>query len=176
MNSGQREIGDLFREFAVLGIIAFGGVNTILPEMHRQAVEVHLWMTDVQFRQLFAIAQAAPGPNFMIVTLIGWHVAGLFGALAATCGLVVPTFALAYAVSGAWRRFREARWRKAVQAGMIPLTVGMVAAGGFVLATTLERWPLLLPTGTTFAVVMFTRVHPLVPLALAGACGYFGLI
>lgn len=176
MNSGSGEVGALFREFAVLGLIAFGGVNTILPEMHRQAVEVHLWMTDAQFRQLFAIAQAAPGPNFLIVTLIGWHVAGLFGALAATFGLVVPTFAIAYTVSGAWRRFREARWRKAVQAGMIPLTVGMVAAGAYVLSTTLERWPLLLATGATFLLVMFTRIHPLIPLAVAGACGYFGLI
>jgi chromate transporter len=176
VNSGPREIGDLFREFAVLGIIAFGGVNTILPEMHRQAVEVHLWMTDVQFRQLFAIAQAAPGPNFMIVTLVGWHVAGLFGALAATFGLVVPTFALAYAVSGAFRRFREARWRKAVQGGMIPLTVGMIASGAFVLSTSQARWPLMLATGGTFLLVTFTRIHPLIPLAIAGACGYFGLI
>ena len=67
--------------FTQLSLIAFGGGNTILPEMQRQVVDIHHWMTAQEFSALFAMAQAAPGPNMMIVPLVGWHVAGLSGLL-----------------------------------------------------------------------------------------------
>jgi len=64
-------------QFAGLSLVAFGGANAVIPEIHRQAVEVHHWMTDQDFASLFAIAQAAPGPNFLVTTLVGWKAAGL---------------------------------------------------------------------------------------------------
>ena len=67
--------------FTQLSVLAFGGGNAILPEMQHQVVTVHQWMTAEQFSSLFAMAQAAPGPNMMIVPLVGWHVAGLAGLL-----------------------------------------------------------------------------------------------
>ena len=81
-------IGELFLEFALLALIAFGGATALLPEMHRVVVENHHWLDDATFTHLYAIAQAAPGPNVLVVTLIGWEVAGLAGALAATLGLL----------------------------------------------------------------------------------------
>ena len=71
-------------QFAILSLFAVGGVMAVIPEMHRQAVEVSHWMTERQFADLFAIAQAAPGPNIIIVTLIGFQVAGFAGAIVAT--------------------------------------------------------------------------------------------
>ena len=70
--------------FALLSLFAIGGANAALPEMHRLAVEVMHWMSDRQFADMFAIAQVTPGPNVIVVTLIGYHVAGLAGALVAT--------------------------------------------------------------------------------------------
>ena len=46
--------------FAQLSLLAIGGVNTVLPEMQRQVVRVHGWMTPAEFAALFALAQAAP--------------------------------------------------------------------------------------------------------------------
>ena len=66
--------------FAQLSLLAFGGGNTILPEMQRQVTQVHPWLTPQEFAALFALAQAAPGPNMLISTLIGWRIAGLAGA------------------------------------------------------------------------------------------------
>ena len=71
-------------QFAMMSLLAFGGANAVVPEIHRQAVEIGFWMTERQFADLFAISQAAPGPNVMIVTLVGYHVAGFLGALVAT--------------------------------------------------------------------------------------------
>ena len=74
----------------------------ILPEVHRQVVDVHGWMTSERFTDLFAIAQAAPGPNFLVVTLIGFEVAGMPGALVATLAIIGPTSILAYCVARVW--------------------------------------------------------------------------
>ena len=71
----------LFLDFALLSFVAFGGATALLPEMHRVVVENHHWLDDATFTHLYAIAQAAPGPNVLVVTLIGWKVAGLAGAL-----------------------------------------------------------------------------------------------
>ena len=73
--------------FALMSLFAIGGANSAVPEMQRVAVEVERWMTDRQFTDIFAIAQVTPGPNVIIVTLIGYHVAGLLGALVATLAM-----------------------------------------------------------------------------------------
>lgn len=172
------ELGPIVGVFSLLSLMAIGGVNATLPEMHRLVVEIHGWTTDAEFIELYAISQAAPGPNLMVVTLIGWHVAGLAGAAAATLAVIMPTAALAYLVSLTWTRFREARWRKAVQAGLIPVAVGMIAAGAYIIALTVAdgAWPPVLITVVTAVLVAFTRIHPLIPLAVAGALGYAGLL
>ena len=83
-----------------MSLFAVGGANAAIPEMHRIAVEVNHWMTDRQFADIYAISQLSPGPNVLIVTLIGYAVAGFGGALVATLAMCVPTAALAYYVSG----------------------------------------------------------------------------
>lgn len=80
----------LFVHFATLSLFAVGGANAAMPEMHRIAVESMHWMTDKQFADMFAISQMLPGPNVVIVTLIGLHVAGI----AIVAGLVSAAAAL----------------------------------------------------------------------------------
>lgn len=172
------DLGSIAGMFLLLSLVSIGGVNTTLPEMHRLAVEVHQWMSDDEFVRLYAISQAAPGPNLMVITLVGWHVAGMLGGLVALLSLVMPTATLAWIVAMTWTRFREAHWRKAIQAGMIPITVGLVAASAYVIAQTVSHGQALLlgVTAVTTALVIMTRIHPLIPLAAAGALGYFGIV
>jgi chromate transporter len=96
--------------FAVMSLFAIGGANSAVPEMQRVAVEVERWMTARQFSDIFAIAQVTPGPNVIIVTLIGYHVAGFAGALVATLAMCGPTSLLAFYVGGMWERFKDAPW------------------------------------------------------------------
>jgi chromate transporter len=163
--------------FAQLSLLAFGGGNAVLPEMQRQVVEVHHWMTARDFADLYALAQAAPGPNMLVVTLIGWRVAGLTGALVATFGLTVPSCLLTIAVSSAWYRFRDAPWRRAVQAGLMPVTVGLITAGAVLLCqTTSTNWRPALLTAVATALFLGTKVHPLLVLAAAGLLGVTGVL
>jgi hypothetical protein len=100
-----------------LSLFAIGGANAAIPEMHRIAVEVERWMTERQFTDAFALAQVSPGPNVIIVTLIGYHVAGLAGALVATAAMTGPTCLFAYVMTRLWDRFKDAPWRNAGRTG-----------------------------------------------------------
>jgi len=80
MNSDGNPIWTLAWTFGLMSLFAVGGANSAIPEMHRVAVEVMHWMSDRQFADMFAISQLSPGPNVIIVALIGFHVAGLAGA------------------------------------------------------------------------------------------------
>jgi chromate transporter len=163
--------------FAVVSLMAVGGANTVLPELHRQTVELNGWIGDRQFGELFAIAQAAPGPNVVFVTLLGYHVAGLAGALAATLAMTAPTSALAYAVALVFDRFKDAAWRNVVQAGLVPVTIGLVAASALIVAQAADRdWKTLVITATAFVIVYWTRMSPLIPLAVAAALGISGFL
>jgi chromate transporter len=92
-------------QFAMMSLLAFGGANAVVPEMHRQAVELRGWMTEREFTDMFAMSQAAPGPNVMLVTLIGYHVAGVAGALITTLAMCGPTAVLAHFLGRTWDRF-----------------------------------------------------------------------
>lgn len=84
-------LGLLAVQFALLSLFAVGGAMAVLPEIHRQAVDVSHWLTDRQFADVVAIAQAAPGPNIMLVTLIGYQAAGFAGAMVATLAMCAPS-------------------------------------------------------------------------------------
>ena len=119
----------LFGYFAMLSLFAVGGANAAIPEMHRIAVDAMHWMSDRQFADSFAIAQMSPGPNVIIVTLIGYHVAGLAGAGVATVAMCGPTCMLAFFVARVWDRFKDAPWRRAIQAGLVwPAILGVLAS------------------------------------------------
>jgi chromate transporter len=85
----------LVLQFALLSLLAVGGINAVIPEMHRQVVDLHQWMTDERFGELYAISQAAPGPNVMVVALIGQSVGGPLGAILAMTAMCGPTAVLA---------------------------------------------------------------------------------
>ena len=81
---------DLARHFLTLSLLSIGGANAIIPEIHLRAVEIEHWMTDADFSEMFARSQAAPGPNVLIVSLIGWKAAGVVGALVAMLAMCAP--------------------------------------------------------------------------------------
>jgi chromate transporter len=164
-------------DFSLLSLITVGGVITVLPEMHRNVVEVHGWMSGAEFAQLFALAQASPGPNILVVSLIGWKVAGLAGAVVATGAACAPSSILTYAVSKVWQRFRGARWRVAVEDGLVPVTVGLMLAGGYLITLAADHTAVgFVITALTAAAVLATRIHPLWLLAAGGLIGLAGWV
>jgi chromate transporter len=177
MNSGSNPIWTLISTFALMSLFAVGGGNAAIPEMHRIAVDVQHWMTDKQFADVFAISQLSPGPNVLIVTLIGYSVAGVAGGLAATLAMCVPTAVLAYYVSRFLRRSSHSRWPGIIQAALVPLSIGLMGASGLILALTSDRtWTAGLMTAVAAVVAFATRLNPLWLLLAGGCLGFAGVI
>jgi chromate transporter len=162
--------------FAPLSLLMFGGANSIIPEIHRQAVELHGWMSDAQFVTLFAVAQAAPGPNILVVSLIGWQIAGLAGLLAATLAINVPHCTLTYLVGRIIGRSRDAVWLHALKDALVPITTGLILASGVVMGRAADHGPLtVIITVITAGSVVLTNWNPLWLLALASLAGWVGV-
>jgi chromate transporter len=161
--------------FSQLSLLAFGGGNTILPEMQRQVVEVHHWMSASEFSALFALAQAAPGPNLMIVPLVGWHVAGWAGLLVTSAAKFGPSSLVTMAVLHAWDRFKDRPWRRIAQRGLVPVTAGLVAASAMLIAKASDpSWIAWAITGVCAVLAFRTKIHPLWLLAAGSLVGLSG--
>ena len=145
--------------FSILSLVAVGGANSVLPEMHRQLVERHQWMDGTTFSQLYALAQAAPGPNILVASVMGWNIAGPGGMAVATVGMLLPAATLAWIMAGLTMRLRGAPWLKPANGGLVPIAVGLLLAGGLVMATTsgaAAGWPAYAIAAVATAVVWRT--------------------
>lgn len=161
--------------FAPLSIATIGGGQTIIADIQRQVVDVHHWMTTDQFMNDFAIARMAPGPGSLLATLIGWQVAGLWGAVIATLALFGPTAFLIYGVAHMWRRHQGARWQIALEAGLRPVAAGMLLASVYVLLQGLDGgWLARALAVVSTVCVMRTRINALL-LIVSGAVIFVGV-
>ena len=162
--------------FTALSLVAIGGINAILPEIHRVVVDVEGWMTSADFAELFALAQLAQGPNEMVVALVGWKVAGVAGALVATLAACGPSSVACY-VAWQWAdRLRQSKLRAVVQRALAPLAIGLILASGYTLALGADRSPgAFALTVLATAALAFTRVNPVWILLAAGVAGVAGL-
>lgn len=158
--------------FTQLSVLAFGGGNAILPEMQHQVVTVHQWMTAEQFSSLFAMAQAAPGPNMMIVPLIGWHVAGPAGLLVTSLAKFGPSSIITVYVLKFWQRFKDHPLRARFEKALKPITVGLVLVSAWLIADASAQNALLILIVILTAILgMFKKVHPLWVMALGAGLG-----
>ena len=124
-----------------------------------------------------ALAQAAPGPNMMVVALVGFRVAGVAGAVVATTAIVVPSSVLTLFVAGLWFRSRDAPWRKALQAGLQPVTAALIMASAVLLVWTASvDIPATLLLALATVLFLRTKLHPLLILGGAAALGAVGVV
>ncbi|MDQ8727849.1 chromate transporter [Bradyrhizobium sp. LHD-71] len=163
--------------FGLMSLFAVGGALSAIPEMHRVAVETNHWMSDRQFADMVAIAQLSPGPNVLVVTLIGFHVAGILGGLVATLSMCGPTAIVAYIVSGTMERSRDAQWPALVQSALVPVSIGLMAASAMILGLSAgQSWVAAVLVLASALVTLLTRLHPLLMLAVGGCLGFAGII
>jgi chromate transporter len=177
MTDSSTPLWTLAINFAFLSLFAIGGANAAVPEMHRFSVVVMRWMTDKQFADMFALAQMAPGPNVLIVTLIGYQVAGLTGGIVATAAMCGPACVFAFWFARIWDRFKDAKWWIVIGAALTPLSLGLVAASAYVITRSAGHAPGTLGITAVTAVIAFTtRLNPLWLFAAAAILGLTGLM
>ncbi len=167
----------LFSQFLPLSLMAVGGAITLVPDMHqRLVVDEHL-LSDAEFTGAIALAQAAPGPNVLFVALMGWYSAGLGGALASMIGVMLPSTTVTLLLSR-WVSARR-QWLsvQAFQAGLVPVTLGLLLATGALLAPMPMQHPAAVVLSAAVALVVWRTRLPLIWLVGAGALlGALGLV
>ena len=165
-------------QLAMLSMTAIGGgIAMLAPDVHRIVVEAHPWISDPQFAAAYAIAQAAPGPNMLYVTLIGWQIAGIAGAALATLAVVVPPLALMLILLRIGHRRAPGAFGRTVRRGIAPLSVGMLLAAGWILARAGDTdWHTGLITAATALIMLRTRINPIWLIGAGALLGIAGFI
>ena len=171
-------VGPLIAHLAVLSLMAIGGgVVMVAPEIQRYVVDSHHWMTAEQFSAAYAIAQAAPGPNMLYTTLVGWQVAGWVGAVATTVAIVAPPSLLTLAVMHVSTRRAPGRFARAVSKGLAPISVGLLFATGWILLRgTAADWRGAVLTLLAAAAILRTKINPVWVIAAGAAAGIAGFV
>lgn len=123
-----QSIISLFLTFMKIGLFTFGGGYAMIPLIQRETVENKKWISDEDILDIVAIAESTPGPIAInAATFVGYRVGGFFGALSATVGIVLPSFAIITAISFALAKFQDVRWIRfafyGIRAGVLALIV-----------------------------------------------------
>jgi len=171
-------------DFLSLSLFSFGGGNTLLSEYHHLAVEEYCWLSSRQFADLYAIAEAAPGPSSMIVGLLGMGAAvregplwGVLSGLAAEVAILLPSTLVMVAASLSWSRLRDSPWRLAFERGLGPITLGILFAVGLkILRISDHDTPAYAVSALVCLLMLRTRISPLWFMAVAGLLGALGLV
>jgi len=175
----------LFSHYLLLSLLSIGGAISTTTEMHRFLVVEHHWLTQEQFNNSIAIAQAAPGPNVLFVALMGWNVglnagsyaAALAGVVITMTGILLPATTLTYLAARWGHRNRDLLGVRAFKQGLAPVVVGLMVSVGVVLASANNNpetdWPLWLISLVAGLLIWRTRIHLLWLLAAGALIGWF---
>jgi len=176
MNGRSASIA-LAAHLALLSSISLGGFPTVLPDVHN-LVTANGWVTDREFADFFAISQVVPGPNMILMmSFVGLKVGGMPGAILSALATFGPPCLMYYTAYRLWDRFRDRPWQQMVRRGLAPLTIGLVIAGGYVMARAADiGWQSALVTAAAVGVMLGTRLNPLWILAAGGVMGGLGLL
>ncbi len=158
--------------FMLLAILAVGGGTAVLPEMEHMTVYQFHWITAGQFRDIYSLGQVAPGPNMLMVLLIGQKMAGAMGALVVGLAFFLPDCILTLMANRLWAHFKDSPWRAAVQHGMAPVAIGLMVAGTYAIARlSIFNLTSLLIAASVFCLLLWRHINPAL-LVLAGGIIY----
>ena len=165
---------DLFARFVLISLLAFGGGQAALPLVERTAVHDTGWITPAMFGTAVAFAYLTPGPVLIIATFVGYHVAGVSGALVATVGAFLAPGTLAVLAAHQVRRFAEHPLLRRFGSGATPAVIGLLGVTALTLgrdAVGVSWWHLAI-VAVVLVLGAWTRVHPVALLAAGGVLGY----
>jgi chromate transporter len=178
---------NLFGHYLMLSLISLGGAISTTPEMHRFLVEQQGWLTQAQFNESIALAQASPGPNVLFVALMGWHVgmnagsttAALLGVATTMFGILIPSTTLTYVAAQWGHRNRELRAVRAFKQGMAPVVIALLLSTAWILGGAPGQsgnWRLWLLAAVSGLVIWRTKLHLLWLLAAGAVLGALQIV
>jgi chromate transporter len=155
--------------FLRIGLLAFGGSTGALPELQRQLVYEHAWLTPREFADSFALGQLTPGPALLMVMFAGQSAAGIPGAMVALVCIFLPSAVLTCAVTASWQRLRRTSWLVPVQRTFSAVALGLTAAGAYsIVRVTITDMTMLGIGVGAFLLLWRWRLSPALVILLGG--------
>lgn len=125
MRKEKSRVWELFLVFLKIGAFTFGGGYAMIPLIQREMVENKKWISEKDILDIVAISESTPGPIAVnAATFVGYHVAGVAGAVAATFGVVLPAFCIIACLATILPKLERLR---AVQYAFLGIRVGVLA-------------------------------------------------
>ena len=167
-------VAELFGRWLLIGALAFGGGQAALSLVERTVVADTGWLTPADLSTAIAFAFITPGPVLILAPFVGYHVAGLAGALAAAFGVFLIPWFLAAGSARLLRTATQRPWVRAFGRGAAPAVVALLVVSAFDLArASFVGWPTV-AIASAALVATTRRVHPF--LVLAGGAFVGGLL
>jgi chromate transporter len=171
---------DLFITFLKIGAFTFGGGYAMIPLVEKEVVSSHQWISQTEFTDLVAIAEMTPGPIAVnSATFVGYKIAGLPGAIAATAGVVLPSFLIIITIASFFIAFEKNTYVRGFMDGIKPAILALIvlAALTFARAVPIGTNSAIIKSVIIFAFVIISvlafRLHPIIALAISGTIGLF---
>ena len=171
------DLARLFWTFLWLSVICIGGGLGVVAEMQRQVVERHQWMTAQEFLDGYTLSQLTPGPNMLVSVFVGYRAHGVLGALLAGTAMFLPTSLLTAVVARHWGAIRTRPWARAIERALLPLGIGLMAAGVYTVARSGVHDAPTAAIAVAAALILWTRRVPAMAVVLAaGLVGYLAAL
>ena len=159
--------------FGMLSQMAVAGGTAVFPEM--PSLLAHQFGIDhLRFVHIYSIGQIAPGPNMLMVLVIGFQVAGLLGAGVVLLSFFLPSSILCFYVGRIWNRFGESPWRRCIQNALEPISIGLMASGVYAVAKSSIVNPITLGLSlVSLYLILKTKLNPVLVILGSGLVGFF---
>lgn len=157
--------------FALLSILAVGGGTAVLPEMQTLLAQ-QFSIDHTQFVHIYSIGQLAPGPNMLMVLVIGYQIAGLIGAGVVLLSFFLPSSLMCFYMGRLWNRFGENPWRRSIQNALEPISIGLMCSGVYAVAkaSIVSSITLVLALLTLY-LILRTKINPVLVILGSGGLG-----
>lgn len=131
----------MFLSFFKIGCFTFGGGYAMIPIIQKEVIGKHRWVEKEEFINLLAVAQSAPGPMAVNVSImVGYKIFRTRGAMAAFFGTVLPSFLILLAVAIFFSRIYENPTVNSIFKGMRPAVVALILQPVFSFARGIKYW------------------------------------
>lgn len=154
--------------FGLLSLLAVGGGTAVLPEM--QGILLHEFnVTHDRFVHIYSLGQLAPGPNMLMVLVIGLQIAGLLGAAVVFLSFFIPSSVLCLFVGRLWIKMGESPWRRAIQNALEPISIGLMVSGVYAVGKAAATSPITFGLAfIAFIILVRIKINPVLVIVAAG--------
>ena len=170
----HKELSQLFRIFFKIGVTTIGGGYALIPMMEHEIVKRTGWLTQEEFLDILAVAQATPGIFAVdMAGHIGHKLGGLRGALIASIANVLPSFVIILILATFFQQFKELTLVQNAFRAIRPVVVALIAAPVFSMArsASLSRYTIWIPVLAAILIYFFD-VSPVYIILIAGVAGW----